>query len=89
MKHIYWDLGLLIYQGPGAVYQGAGAVTKDLGLLPRTWGCYQGPGDQQCSYRFWKVLEIDQCVFQDLESLGKSSFLSWAMESYGNLSCSC
>ena len=39
--------------------------------------------------KFWKVLEIDQCVFQDLESLGKSSFLSWAMESYGNLSSSC
>jgi hypothetical protein len=34
----------------------------------------------QGSYAFWKVLEIGQSVFQDLKSLGKSSFVTLAME---------
>ena len=35
---------ILPAQAVQTLYQGPGAVTKVLGLLPRTWSCYQGPG---------------------------------------------
>ena len=35
--------------------------------------------------KFWKVTEIDNAIFQDLESFGKEMFLKMALENFGFL----
>ena len=32
--------------------------------------------------KFWKVMEIDYAIFQDLESFGKKEFFNMAMEEF-------
>ena len=38
--------------------------------------------NQQGPYEFWKVLEIDYAIFQDLESFGKERIFRMAMEKF-------
>ena len=34
---------------------------------------------------FWKVVETDSAIFQDLESFGKGRFSNWIQKSFGCL----
>ena len=37
--------------------------------------------------KFWKVMEIDKVIFQDLESIGQGTFLKIAMENFWSFVC--
>ena len=75
-KQTNWPLTKLGILKPPHYPIGIKRVHVNTGLSERIWKWGGGnvPRVRTGFGKFWKVLEIDQCVFQDLESLGKSSF---------------